>query len=102
MRNALGLMLASVVTAVAITAVWFWMASARVEIAAAPATLTAPLAERIAAVTPAKPAAAHDDVDITGAIAAKTPVSTPPKSTCANPDALGISRVVVIDTAGGP
>ena len=25
-----------------------------------------------------------------------------PKSTCANPDALGVSRVVVIDTTGGP
>ena len=27
---------------------------------------------------------------------------TPAKSTCANPDALGISRVVQIDTTGGP
>src|SRR4029078_11490890 len=26
----------------------------------------------------------------------------PAKSTCANPDALGVSRTVVIDTTGGP
>jgi peptidoglycan/xylan/chitin deacetylase (PgdA/CDA1 family) len=107
MRNALGLMLASVVTAVAITAVWFWMASARVEIAAAPAALGAPLADRLAAAAPAnpaiaKPATARDEVEVTGAIAAKAAVSVPPKSACANPDALGVSRVVEIDTTGGP
>jgi peptidoglycan/xylan/chitin deacetylase (PgdA/CDA1 family) len=30
------------------------------------------------------------------------PAPVQPKSTCANPDALGVSRVVVIDTTGGP
>ncbi|HMC10747.1 MAG TPA: polysaccharide deacetylase family protein, partial [Pirellulaceae bacterium] len=34
------------------------------------------------------------------AIAAAVPVQ--PKSTCVNPDALGVSRVVEIDTTGGP
>jgi peptidoglycan/xylan/chitin deacetylase (PgdA/CDA1 family) len=101
MRNALGLILASVVSTVAITAVWFWMASARVELAA-PNSIRAPLADRLAAATPAKPAAAHEDVEITAAIAAKSPVAPPPKPACANPDALGVSRVVEIDTTGGP
>ena len=30
------------------------------------------------------------------------PRPLPAKSTCANPDALGVSRVVVVDTTGGP
>jgi peptidoglycan-N-acetylglucosamine deacetylase len=101
MRNALGLILASVVSAVAIGAVWFWMASARVDLAAAPDAMHAPLAERLAAAAPAKPAL-HEDVDVTAAITAKTPASAPPRATCANPDALGVSRVVEIDTTGGP
>jgi peptidoglycan-N-acetylglucosamine deacetylase len=101
MRNALGLILASVVSAVAIGAVWFWMASARVDLAAAPDAIRAPLAERLAAAAPAK-AAAHEDVEVTAAIAAKTLASAPSKAACANPDALGVSRVVEIDTTGGP
>ena len=40
MRNALGLMLASVMTAVAITAVWFWTSSPRAD-AAPPQTIAA-------------------------------------------------------------
>ena len=51
MRNALGLMLASVGAAVVIAAVWFWTSSPRVELAA-PGTVSAPLAERMAAATP--------------------------------------------------
>ena len=42
----------------------------------------------------------------TAAATAPTPALTPPpapaKSTCANPDALGVARVVEIDTTGGP
>ena len=100
MRNALGLMLASVGAAVVIAAVWFWTSSPRVELAA-PATVSAPLAERLAAATPGKPLAARDDVATTAAIPEK-PVASPQKSACANPDALGVARVVVIDTTGGP
>jgi peptidoglycan-N-acetylglucosamine deacetylase len=107
MRNALGLMLASVVTAVLITAIWFWTSSPRADLAASPpATIAAKPAERLAA-TSAKPPA-RDDVETTAAIAAKPsdaappPASVQPKMACANPDALGVSRVVEIDTTGGP
>ncbi len=107
MRNAFGLMLASVVTAAVIAAIWFWTSSPRVELAA-PHTVSAPLAERLAAAAPvAKPLPARDDVEVTAAIPARLaqvtpPAPTPPKAACANPDALGVSRVVVVDTTGGP
>src|SRR5258708_7728789 len=97
MRNALGLMLASVLTAVVIAAVWFWTSSSRVELAA-PATVIAPQAERLAETASAKPAGAAGDVEVTAAI----PDKAQAKSTCANPNALGVSRVVEIDTTGGP
>jgi peptidoglycan-N-acetylglucosamine deacetylase len=100
MRNALGLMLASVVTAAAIAAVWFWTSSPRLDVAA-PATIIAPQAERLAETAAAKPAAAAPgDVEVTAAIPDKTPVAPQPK--CANPNPLGVARVVEIDTTGGP
>src|SRR6266852_1438512 len=99
MRNALGLMLASIGAAVVITAVWFWTSSPRADLAVA-ATVSAPPAERLAAAASAKPVAIPEDVEVTATIPAKPLV--PPKSTCANPDALGVSRVVEIDTMGGP
>jgi peptidoglycan/xylan/chitin deacetylase (PgdA/CDA1 family) len=103
MRNALGLMLASVVTAVVIAAVWFWTSSPSMPVElAAPGTVSAPLAERFATATAAKPLAAHWDVEVTGAIAARLPVAPRQKPACANPDALGVARVVEIDTTGGP
>ena len=47
MRNALGLMLASVVTAVIISAVWFFWSSSSPRLAlAAPNTIAAPLAKQ--------------------------------------------------------
>jgi peptidoglycan/xylan/chitin deacetylase (PgdA/CDA1 family) len=56
--------------------------------------------------------AAKDDVATTATIAAKPAAAAPApapapmpvqqKSTCANPNALGVSRVVEIDTTGGP
>jgi len=107
MRNALGLMLASVIAAVVVAGVWFFMSS-RGDLAA-PRTTAARPAEPLTA--PAK-IAARDDVEITAALsgkpaASKTPPAPPPtpvqqNSTCANPDALGVSRVVEIDTTGGP
>jgi peptidoglycan/xylan/chitin deacetylase (PgdA/CDA1 family) len=106
MRNAFGLMLASVVTAIVIAGVWFWTSAPRAD-AAPPQTVAARPAERLPA--GAARLAARDDVAVTAALSAKLPVAAAampapvqPKSTCANPDALGVSRVVVIDTTGGP
>jgi peptidoglycan/xylan/chitin deacetylase (PgdA/CDA1 family) len=89
-------MVGSFVAAAAIAAVWFWTASPR---AAVPATVAAAPAALPATAAAAKPAA-HDDVEVTAAIPAKP--AAPAKTACANPDALGVSRVVEIDTTGGP
>ncbi len=99
MRNAAGLMLASVLAALAISAVWYFTAAPRVEVAA-PNTVAVARAELPAA--SAKPLPARENVEITGALPAKLPTPSQPKNTCANPDALGVSRMVVIDTTGGP
>ncbi len=96
MRNALGLMVASVVAAVVIAGVWFWTSSPRAD-AAAPQTVAARPAEPLA---PLAEPAAKDEVEVTAALSKQT--VAPAKSTCANPDALGVSRIVVIDTTGGP
>src|SRR5258706_11247058 len=101
MRNALGLMMASVGAAVVIAAVWFWTTSPRADLAVA-ATVSAPPAERPAATASAKPIPKAEDVEVTAVIPAKPPVPPQPKTACANPDALGVSRVVEIDTTGGP
>jgi peptidoglycan/xylan/chitin deacetylase (PgdA/CDA1 family) len=103
MRNAFGLMLGSVVTAVAITAVWFWTVSPRGDLAP-PQTVAARQADPLPA-SAAKPA--RDDVQVTASLSSKpqavpAPVAAAAKSTCSNPDALGVSRVVEIDTTGGP
>src|SRR5712691_9569482 len=84
-------MLASVVAAVAIAGVWFWISSPRAD-AAAPQTIAARKAEPL----PAAAAKPKDDVEVTASL------SKPAKTACANPDALGVSRTVVIDTTGGP
>jgi peptidoglycan/xylan/chitin deacetylase (PgdA/CDA1 family) len=95
-------MLASVVMAVVIAAVWHFTSSPRLDVAAA-STVPARPAERLAA-----PSKSVPDVEVTAAIPGKPvaqitpPAPTPPKAACANADALGVSRVVVIDTAGGP
>src|SRR5947208_4362037 len=101
MRNALGLMLASVGAAVVIAAVWFWTSSPRADLAVA-ASVSAPPAERIAATASAKPVPRFEDVEVTATVPAKPPVPPQPKTACANPDALGVGRVVEIDTTGGP
>ena len=103
MRNAAGLMLAIVVAAVAIAGVWFWTSHPRGDLAhqtasAAPLPPAAPASSKTAAAKPG------NDIEITGTIPEK-PVVAPPqpmKAACANPDALGVSRVVEIDTTGGP
>jgi len=96
MRNALGLMLASVVSAVVIAGVWFWTSSPKADLGA-PSTVAAAQSPRLAA--SAKPT---PDVDVTAAIPDKLPAPVETRTTCANPDALGVSRVVEVDTTGGP
>jgi peptidoglycan-N-acetylglucosamine deacetylase len=99
MRNALALMLASVVAALLISAVWFWTSSPRVELSVAN-TVGAASAERVA--PSARADFAREDVEVTGAIPDKPLSPPPPDGACAKPDALGVSRVVEVDTAGGP
>src|SRR5262245_53441734 len=110
MRNALGLMLLSVVAAAVIAGVWFWTSSPRAD-AAVPQTIAARKAE------PLPPAAAKlaakDDVQVTASLSTPAPMAAPvpapapvapvqQKPACANPNALGVARTVVIDTSGGP
>jgi peptidoglycan/xylan/chitin deacetylase (PgdA/CDA1 family) len=106
MRNALGLMLATVVAAFLIAGIWFFTSSRADQ--AAPQTTAARPAEPLPATIKL---AAKDDVEFTAALSGKPAApSTPPaaptpvqqKAACANPDALGVGRVVAIDTTGGP
>jgi peptidoglycan/xylan/chitin deacetylase (PgdA/CDA1 family) len=110
MRNAVGLMVATFVSAALIVAIWYWTSSPHTQLASAPATVAAAQAERLPAAAAAK-ASAADTVEVTAAIPAKSArplpaaqpvVASQPASPCANPDALGVSRVVEIDTTGGP
>jgi peptidoglycan/xylan/chitin deacetylase (PgdA/CDA1 family) len=102
MRNALGLMCACVVSAAVIAAVWFLTSSPRAD-AAPPHTVAARKAEPLA-VAAAKPVAPREDVEVTAALSAQAPAkpAAPAQQKCANADALGVSRVVVVDTTGGP
>src|SRR6186997_3667202 len=100
MRNAFGLMLASVVAAVVIAGVWFWTSSPRADVAA-PQTVAARKAEPLPPAAAAKPAP-KDDVQVTASLTKPAPAPVAQKPACANPDALGVSRTVVIDTTGGP
>src|SRR3984957_18391799 len=86
MRNAAGLMLASVVSAVLIAGLWFWTSSRHAELTA-PETINAAQAERLTATTSPR----HDDVEVTAAIPDKAPVAPLSKTVCANADALGVS-----------
>jgi peptidoglycan/xylan/chitin deacetylase (PgdA/CDA1 family) len=102
MRHALGLILASVVAAVAIAGVWYWTFAPRAD-AAPPKTIAAKPSDPLRAKL-----AANDDVETTAslqsrfaALAVAAAVTSPQKA-CANPDALGVGRVVEIDTSGGP
>jgi peptidoglycan/xylan/chitin deacetylase (PgdA/CDA1 family) len=99
MRNAFGLMCACVVSAAVIAAVWFWTSSPRADVAA-PQTVAARKAEPLPVAAAKVPP--REDVEVTAALAAKPAAPVQPKATCANPDALGVSRVVVVDTTGGP
>jgi peptidoglycan/xylan/chitin deacetylase (PgdA/CDA1 family) len=101
MRNAFGLILASVVAAVLIAGVWYWTSAPRAD-ASPPLTVAAKQSPLAAAPTKL---AAKDDVETTASVASRfeaLSASPAQKSACANPDALGVSRVVEIDTTGGP
>ncbi len=66
-------------------------------LASAVSTLTATLAwSQAAQPAPAKPQATAATPP------APAPAPVPDKTTCANPDALGVARVIQIDTTGGP
>jgi len=113
MRNPLAAVLACFVVAVAIAGTWYFTSS-HYAVQAAPQTVAAKQAD------PLPPAAAKlaakDDVEATASIAnrvsampqanaAPAPAlaaAIAPKPACANPDALGVGRVVEIDTSGGP
>ena len=125
MRSALGLMLASAVSVVVLVSVWFWTYSPRA-VLAAPDTVSARLAERLPPAASAKSTRAlADEIEVTATIAARPSTVAPstiassavklsaavpspalpaaamqPNAACA--DALGVSRVVEIDTTGGP
>ena len=103
MRNAFGLMLASVVAAVVIAGVWFWTSSSPRADVAAPQTVAARKAEPLPPAAAAKPAP-KDDVQVTASLSKQVPAAAPvaQKPACANPDALGVARTVMIDTSGGP
>jgi peptidoglycan/xylan/chitin deacetylase (PgdA/CDA1 family) len=101
MRNALVLMLASVAAAVGITAVWFWTSSPRAHLAAA-ATVGVAQAEQPPAPLPAQSVPARQNVEVPAAIPAKLSPPPQPNIACANPNALGVARVVEVDTTGGP
>jgi peptidoglycan/xylan/chitin deacetylase (PgdA/CDA1 family) len=103
-------MLASVLAAVVIAGGgWFYYSSRADQ--AAPKTIAARAADPLPAQAKL---AAKDDVATTATIAAKpatlaqaavpapAPIPVQQKSTCANSNALGVSRVVEIDTTGGP
>ena len=125
MRSALGVMLASAVSVFVIVAVWFWTYSPRA-VLAAPDTVSARQAERLP-ISAKSTRTVADEIEVTATIAAKpstvasstvapsanasSPVKSSaalpaaplqPKAACANADALGVSRVVEIDTTGGP
>jgi peptidoglycan-N-acetylglucosamine deacetylase len=99
MRNALGLMLMSVVAAAAIAGIWYFTAAPHHHAATAQTVAAAPAAPSPA---PSKPAARTDAPEFTGSIGDPPPAAPSAKAACANPDALGLSRVVEIDTTGGP
>jgi peptidoglycan-N-acetylglucosamine deacetylase len=105
MRHAFGLILASFVTAIVIAGVWYFTASPHASHAATQMAAARPSEPPPAISKDAAKDAAKDDVQVTAALSGQPPAPPAPaqqKSACANPNALGVSRVVVIDTTGGP
>src|ERR1700743_3133324 len=119
MRCALGLMGGDVVLAGLIFTLWSWPPSPHARLAPPPATVAAAPSPKLAANVAAKATTDANSSDITAAIPAKgakttTATAAPgpatlapmiasqPDTPCSNPDALGVSRVVEVDTTGGP
>jgi peptidoglycan/xylan/chitin deacetylase (PgdA/CDA1 family) len=111
MRNPLAMLSACFFVAVAIAGTWYFAFLRHAD--QAPQTVAARPAEQF--LPASAQLAAKDDVEVTAAIAGKpaapppAPISAvnaapaaPQKAACANPDALGVGRVVEIDTTGGP
>jgi peptidoglycan-N-acetylglucosamine deacetylase len=86
------------VAAVAITGVWFWAHGPAVS----PQTVAATQAAPLPAAREVRSAIPRDEVETTGTIPVPAAPVVQGKSACANTDALGVVRVVEIDTAGGP
>ena len=106
MRNALGLMLASVVAAVVIAGVWYLDLLAarrrgRPQDNCRPCRRSAAGSRRQACRQGRRRDHGRRWQARCRAAAARSP-AVPQKPACANPDALGVSRVVEIDTTGGP
>src|ERR1700759_5217062 len=90
MRNAFGLMLASIVAAVAIAGVWYWTSAPRADAASSQTMAAKPAAPTPA---PAPKLAAKDDVETTASLSSRLAAvpapaaAQPAKQACANPDA---------------
>jgi peptidoglycan/xylan/chitin deacetylase (PgdA/CDA1 family) len=101
MRVVIGLAAAGIVSVCVGGAVWMMGAASPEKVQQAEKTLAA-------AAPPAAPAQvaakAEPLADVTGTVPASEPkpAPAPAKRACANPNALGIGRVVEIDTTGGP
>ena len=104
MRNALGLMLASVVSAVVDRRRLVLDLLAARRLAASPEQPSPPRKPSgFAASAAAKPAPEDAGREPPRSIPdQRRPAASSRKPPCANPDALGVSRVVEIDTTGGP
>ncbi|HTO65368.1 MAG TPA: polysaccharide deacetylase family protein [Bradyrhizobium sp.] len=108
MRNPLAALAACFLVAIAIAGTWYFAFSRHSD--QAPQTMAARPAEQLPAAS--SHLAAKDDVEITAGLAGKpaappqpAPAAAPlapQKAACAKEDALGVGRVVEIDTTGGP
>ena len=97
-------MLASVVTALVITAVWFWTLSPRADAAPlkpSPPARAVPL-RACRGESCAKGRRRDHGFPLEAPAPAPVPGSQRRDPACANPDALGVSRTVVIDTQAVP
>src|SRR4051794_488056 len=102
MRIVIGLAAAGVVSIGIGGGIWMMSTSPAPE-PAKPAERTLAAAPAPAPAAQAAPVPKADLAEVTGTVApAPKPAPAPAKRACANPNALGIGRVVEIDTTGGP
>src|SRR5436305_11570480 len=97
-----GLVVAGLVSVGAGGAIWKMSAALPPEKVQAAAQAPAPAAPAASAAQLAAKAEALADVTGTVPASEPKPAPAPAKRACANPNALGIGRVVEIDTTGGP